>query len=192
MTPVIHVLQYPGCVPKPIPSFACVGRCASYIQVSSTFLQQKVKNKRIFLHWRIEHYYGSNDSVVPQLNCPLLHLISFLLLHLVNHLHMYVFINHIVLYLHCLFTLLQRSLAVKFGKWNDPVCAVKNLENAKRLFLYSAQKRSMANENSKKSSPKRPWNACVAPVHQSKNQALCHRKLPATRTRVPLTIIFGG
>lgn len=33
VTPVIHVLQYPGCVPKPIPSFACVGRCASYIQV---------------------------------------------------------------------------------------------------------------------------------------------------------------
>lgn len=32
VTPVIHVLQYPGCVPKPIPSFACIGRCASYIQ----------------------------------------------------------------------------------------------------------------------------------------------------------------
>lgn len=34
VTPVIHVLQYPGCVPKPIPSFACIGRCASYLQVS--------------------------------------------------------------------------------------------------------------------------------------------------------------
>lgn len=33
VTPVIHVLQYPGCVPKPIPSFACIGRCASYLQV---------------------------------------------------------------------------------------------------------------------------------------------------------------
>lgn len=33
VTPVIHVLQYAGCVPKPIPSFACTGRCASYIQV---------------------------------------------------------------------------------------------------------------------------------------------------------------
>lgn len=33
LTPVIHVLQYPGCVPKPIPSFACVGRCGSYVQV---------------------------------------------------------------------------------------------------------------------------------------------------------------
>uniref|UniRef100_T1H9U3 DAN domain-containing protein n=1 Tax=Rhodnius prolixus TaxID=13249 RepID=T1H9U3_RHOPR len=32
VTPVIHVLQYPGCVPKPIPSFACTGRCSSYIQ----------------------------------------------------------------------------------------------------------------------------------------------------------------
>lgn len=33
VTPVIHVLQYPGCVPKPIPSFACAGRCSSYLQV---------------------------------------------------------------------------------------------------------------------------------------------------------------
>lgn len=33
VTPVIHVLQYPGCVPKPIPSFACTGRCSSYLQV---------------------------------------------------------------------------------------------------------------------------------------------------------------
>ncbi|KAK6622156.1 hypothetical protein RUM44_001963 [Polyplax serrata] len=35
VTPVIHVLQYPGCVPKPIPSFACTGRCSSYLQVKS-------------------------------------------------------------------------------------------------------------------------------------------------------------
>jgi len=39
VTPVIHVLQYPGCVPKPIPSFACVGRCASYIQVGVDILE---------------------------------------------------------------------------------------------------------------------------------------------------------
>lgn len=32
-TPVIHFLQYPGCVPKPIPSYACRGRCSSYLQV---------------------------------------------------------------------------------------------------------------------------------------------------------------
>lgn len=35
VTPVIHVLQYPGCVPKPIPSFACIGRCSSYLQVKT-------------------------------------------------------------------------------------------------------------------------------------------------------------
>lgn len=35
LTPVIHVLQYPGCVPKPIPSFACIGKCGSYVQVWS-------------------------------------------------------------------------------------------------------------------------------------------------------------
>ena len=35
LTPVIHVLQYPGCTPKPIPSFACAGRCTSYVQVSA-------------------------------------------------------------------------------------------------------------------------------------------------------------
>ena len=33
LTPVIHVLQYPGCIPKPIPSFACAGKCTSYVQV---------------------------------------------------------------------------------------------------------------------------------------------------------------
>lgn len=36
LTPVIHVLQYPGCIPKPIPSFACMGRCASYLQVKTS------------------------------------------------------------------------------------------------------------------------------------------------------------
>ena len=33
LTPVIHVLQHPGCIPKPIPSFACTGVCTSYVQV---------------------------------------------------------------------------------------------------------------------------------------------------------------
>lgn len=37
VTAVIHVLQYAGCVPKPIPSFACIGRCASYLQVSAAY-----------------------------------------------------------------------------------------------------------------------------------------------------------
>ncbi|XP_060853444.1 bursicon [Rhopalosiphum padi] len=40
VTPVIHVLQYPGCVPKPIPSFACTGRCSSYLQVSGSKIWQ--------------------------------------------------------------------------------------------------------------------------------------------------------
>ena len=34
--PIIHLLKYPGCVPKSIPSFACQGRCSSYVQVRST------------------------------------------------------------------------------------------------------------------------------------------------------------
>lgn len=33
LTPVFHVLQHPGCNPKPIPSFACTGKCTSYVQV---------------------------------------------------------------------------------------------------------------------------------------------------------------
>lgn len=41
VTPVIHVLQYPGCVPKPIPSFACIGRCASYLQVKFKIPESK-------------------------------------------------------------------------------------------------------------------------------------------------------
>ncbi|XP_049872622.1 bursicon isoform X1 [Pectinophora gossypiella] len=40
MTPVIHVLQHPGCIPKPIPSFACVGKCTSYVQVSGSKIWQ--------------------------------------------------------------------------------------------------------------------------------------------------------
>merc|ERR1711970_557516 len=40
LTPVIHVLQYPGCIPKPIPSFACTGRCTSYVQVSGSKIWQ--------------------------------------------------------------------------------------------------------------------------------------------------------
>ena len=35
LTPVVHVLEYPGCIPKPIPSFACAGKCTSYVQVST-------------------------------------------------------------------------------------------------------------------------------------------------------------
>ena len=38
LTPVIHVLQYPGCMPKPIPSFACTGKCTSYVQVNNKIL----------------------------------------------------------------------------------------------------------------------------------------------------------
>ncbi|XP_026749033.2 bursicon [Galleria mellonella] len=40
MTPVIHVLQHPGCVPKAIPSFACIGKCSSYVQVSGSKIWQ--------------------------------------------------------------------------------------------------------------------------------------------------------
>jgi hypothetical protein len=40
LTPVFHVLKYPGCIPKPIPSFACTGKCTSYVQVSGSKLWQ--------------------------------------------------------------------------------------------------------------------------------------------------------
>ena len=33
LRPIIHLLKHPGCIPKPIPSFACVGKCSSYVQV---------------------------------------------------------------------------------------------------------------------------------------------------------------
>lgn len=52
-TPVIHILQYPVCVPKPITSFACIGKCGSYrsyVQVNFFLIKQNVKkeNFRIF------------------------------------------------------------------------------------------------------------------------------------------------
>ena len=34
LRPVIHMLKHFGCLPKPIPSFACQGSCSSYVQVS--------------------------------------------------------------------------------------------------------------------------------------------------------------
>lgn len=40
LTPVIHILSYPGCNSKPIPSFACQGRCTSYVQVSGSKIWQ--------------------------------------------------------------------------------------------------------------------------------------------------------
>ncbi|XP_008547494.1 partner of bursicon [Microplitis demolitor] len=40
VTPVIHLLRYQGCLPKPIPSFACTGRCSSYLQVSGSKIWQ--------------------------------------------------------------------------------------------------------------------------------------------------------
>ncbi|KAH9516111.1 hypothetical protein DERF_006873 [Dermatophagoides farinae] len=36
LRPVIHILQRAGCIPKPIPSFACYGTCNSYVQVSDS------------------------------------------------------------------------------------------------------------------------------------------------------------
>ncbi|KAI2810515.1 hypothetical protein BLOT_001677 [Blomia tropicalis] len=33
---VVHILQHPGCLPKPIPSYACYGTCSSFVQVSSS------------------------------------------------------------------------------------------------------------------------------------------------------------
>ncbi|XP_021966563.1 bursicon [Folsomia candida] len=40
ITPVLHVLQTPGCSPMTIPSFACVGKCTSYVQVSGSKMWQ--------------------------------------------------------------------------------------------------------------------------------------------------------
>merc|ERR1712061_553899 len=40
LTPVIHKLQYPGCQDVTIPSFACTGKCTSYVQVSGSKLWQ--------------------------------------------------------------------------------------------------------------------------------------------------------
>jgi hypothetical protein len=52
VTPVIHVLQYPGCVPKPIPSFACTGRCTSYLQVGTLKIYP-----HIFVKCNQENYF---------------------------------------------------------------------------------------------------------------------------------------
>lgn len=124
VTPVIHVLQYPGCVPKPIPSFACIGRCSSYLQVK--ICAKMPKTHRIYisnsksLHkstskfwWKLMEIYANFDE------------------------------NW------CKFST-YRFRAVKFGRWNVHACAVRNLVNEKQLFHYFAQKLNQANENSEK------------------------------------------
>ncbi|XP_073955205.1 cuticle-tanning hormone bursicon isoform X1 [Choristoneura fumiferana] len=40
MTPVVHILKHPGCQPQLIPSYACVGKCSSYLQVSGSKIWQ--------------------------------------------------------------------------------------------------------------------------------------------------------
>merc|ERR1712018_1026654 len=40
LTPVIHKLQYPGCQDVTIPSYACVGKCTSYVKVSGSKIWQ--------------------------------------------------------------------------------------------------------------------------------------------------------
>ena len=50
LTPVFHVLKYPGCIPKPIPSFACTGKCTSYVQVRFKVLKVlKLSNYKTFV-----------------------------------------------------------------------------------------------------------------------------------------------
>lgn len=56
MTPVIHVLQHPGCVPKPIPSYACIGKCTSYVQVPYTSCIFVMYNIYILVHIRKPEY----------------------------------------------------------------------------------------------------------------------------------------
>jgi len=54
ITPVLHVLQSPGCSPMTIPSFACVGKCTSYVQVTLSltlhaFLENIILNSSIVM-----------------------------------------------------------------------------------------------------------------------------------------------
>ena len=51
LTPVIHKLQYPGCQEKRIPSYACVGRCTSYVKVRFK-LKEIVGNMHLFIIYR--------------------------------------------------------------------------------------------------------------------------------------------
>ena len=49
LRPVIHILQHHGCIPKPIPSFACYGTCTSYVQVCSNISRTSLNGISIFL-----------------------------------------------------------------------------------------------------------------------------------------------
>lgn len=64
MTPVIHVLQHPGCVPKPIPSYACIGKCTSYVQVPYNPCIFVIYNIYILVCIRKPEYYFLRFLVV--------------------------------------------------------------------------------------------------------------------------------
>lgn len=56
LRPVIHILQRSGCIPKPIPSFACYGTCNSYVQVGHMIT--------IIFHWnKLYVWYWLNSKV---------------------------------------------------------------------------------------------------------------------------------
>ncbi|XP_068226648.1 bursicon isoform X1 [Palaemon carinicauda] len=63
LTPVIHILSYPGCNSKPIPSFACQGRCTSYVQVSGSKIWQTERSCMCCQE------SGEREATVT-LNCP--------------------------------------------------------------------------------------------------------------------------
>lgn len=95
LRPIIHLLKHPGCIPKPIPSFACTGKCSSYVQVcrsifafscssspSSLFLHRKEEELCVprlalqinqCMHWRhVPLCCKSNDILFPSIRLLLL------------------------------------------------------------------------------------------------------------------------
>lgn len=86
-----------------------------------------------------------------------------------------------------------RFLEVRFGKWKDPVCAVKNPANEKHPFLYSARRLSQAKENSLRyvsTKPDRSYNANLSDHNKGYHINVCltytyHQNIAVVNPMIP-------
>ena len=130
LTPVIHVLQYPGCVPKPIPSFACMGKCTSYVQVINTRaivlyvterLMRNDERKQKEQKDTLSRVFFSSSFFVGIVRVPLL-------------------------YIHC--GVWRRFPVRNSGRLNEVASVVKRVANARQQSLFSAPRHQRENPNS--------------------------------------------
>lgn len=166
VTPVIHVLQYPGCVPKPIPSFACIGRCSSYLQVIFKYFFLKIWSAcpkwcaKSNLRYPVVKYGKWNDHVCVARNQ----------------------VNEKLLF-HCFVRKPNQARENSVKYVLDPRSGIQKCEDFAHEQLK--QKKNLFHRFQQRLH----WNVCVDRALVLKRHRLYHKKLPATPMKVHWTII---